>query len=488
MAELARESSAARTVVGISCIAAAVAALTFPIFALTGLLFASVVLAVLLAPRQALPLMFMLLVVQEAVARNVEAIDPALPTLVRSVDEILLVATVLRVGLLMLRRDTRWFRLREWRWPMLFLAAGGLSSLLHWRGLAIAGLGMALASKFFIFLLLALTVEWKRGDAQRALRWSIPLTGLLLLTGIVGFVWPGLYERYFASLEGDVSYERGGLNPFALPFVNPGLYGWLMAVLLLAATTLSIEKRRRGSWLAIAAAAIGVLASLRRRPLLGIPMAIGSALAQLSRRQIVAILTVAGLAVAIVGYYARDIVDIVIQDTIASYLDPLSRDRTARAALTAGGVAVAAQHLPLGAGFGSYGGYVSQRNYSPLYDELGLSTIYGLAPESPYYIQDTYWPHLLGETGVLGAAAMLVFLASTWRRLMAIRKRSRSDETRLIALFAAMILVEGLVESIAGPVFEYSLQAFVLAIPIGMALRLASEERPDDATPASVVG
>jgi hypothetical protein len=462
------------------CVVAVATALSSAVYGLATLLFVAEILAVVFVPRAALALLFGLLIMQEAIARNVGAFDSALPGLVRSIDEILMVATLVRVGVLAVRREVVWLSPKLWRWPMVFVGAGLSSSLLHWRGPIVAILGMALASKFLIYLLLGLSIPWKREDAERALDWCIPLTVIILATGLLGFLSPAIYAKYFASVEGDVSYERGGVMPFALPFVQPGLYGWLMAVLLLGAVTLAIEKRRIGAQLTIVGAAIGVLASLRRRPLLGIPMAIGSALTQLSRRQIAAITIAAGIAAGTLAFYARDLVNIVVEDTLASYLDPLSRDRTARAALIAGGVTLAVRQFPLGEGFGTYGGYVSQRNYSPLYDELGLSTVYGLAPESPDYLQDTYWPHLLGETGVIGTAAMLFFLVATWRRLLVIRSKSTSPQLRMIALFAVMILVEGAVESLAGPVFEYSLQAFVLAVPIAMALRLARDEAVEE--------
>ena len=487
MPEALRRPSSAGWIIAVLALLAAGIALSVPILGLAALLFATEVVAVVLAPRFALPVLFVVLMLQEAIARNVEVLDPALPGLVRSIDEMLMVATLVRIAVLIARRDTAWLKLKDFAWALAFVGAGLASSLLHWRGGGVAILGMFLASKFFIFLLLGLSVRWKDGDADRMLAWCIPLTIIILATGMFGFVFPGVYEHYFASLEGDVSYERGGLNPFALPFVNPGLYGWLMAVMLLGAVTLSIEKRRAGASMTIVGAAIGVLASLRRRPLLGIPLAIGSALSQLNRRQIAAIAVAATVCAAALAVYARDLIDIVVQDTVSSYLDPLSRDRTARAALTAGGVTLAVQEFPLGAGFGTYGGYVSQRYYSPLYDQLGLSTIYGLAPESPYYLQDTYWPHLLGETGVIGAVAMLLFLTATWRRLRKIRTTTLSASQRMIAMFAAMVLVEGVVESIAGPVFEYSLQAFVLAMPIAIALRLASGETIEQPVPQRVI-
>lgn len=474
-------------ILGAACAVAAGLALTTPVSALTSVVIAVEILAVVFAPRAAIATLVPALIVQEAIARNIGFFDPGLPGVVRSLDEILMLATVVRLGVLAARRDMAWFDVTLWRWPAVFLAAGLASSILHWRGLEVAVLGMALASKFFVYLLLASSISWKVADIDRLIRWCIPLAGVVLAAGLIGFLVPSVYERYFASIEGDISYERGGLSPFALPFVNPGLYGWTMAVLFLASLTLTVERRSRAGLLGMLLSILGVLASLRRRPLIGIPLAVASALSHLGRRQIVTLVVAAVAALGVATYYGRDLIDVVVQDTVANYLDPLARDRTARAALTAGGISLAVQHFPLGAGFGTYGGFVSQRNFSPLYDELGLSTIYGLSPERPDYIQDTYWPHVLGETGVAGAIAMLVFIVGVWRRASRIRNTSASTQVRMLAMFGALILVEGAVESIAGPVFEYSLQALVIAIPIGMVFRLTRDETLEQAaTPTEI--
>lgn len=480
MSEVMRRdvSPVARLLVVCSVVAAL--ALTLPVHSLAALLILVEIVCIVTVPRAAIPVLVVVLVVQEAVARNVVGLDPSLPGLVRSIDEILMIATAARLAVLLYRRDLAWFDHTIWYWAAVFLLTGLTSSVLNWQGPYVALLGLALAGKFFIYLLLSLSVPWRLGDAERAIRWCIPLAAIVLAAGAIGFLAPNIYEHYFAAAEGDISYERGGINPFALPFVNPGLYGWLMAVLLLAAVTLSVERKSRTASMAIVASALGVLASLRRRPLLGILVALMSALAQLSRRQIAIVVTAGVIALGAVLFYARDLIDIVVQDTVANYLDPLARDRTARAALTVGGMTLAARHFPLGTGFGTYGGYVSERRFSPLYDELGMSTVYGLSPERPDYIQDTYWPHLLGEVGVAGAVAMLLFLYTLWRRVQSARRTSTSREIRMISMFGAMILVEGFVESMGGPVFEFSLQALVIAIPIGMALRLLRDRNPEE--------
>lgn len=454
--------------------AAAIATIA-PFGALATVLILLVACGIALAPRIALPVLAIVLVLQEALARNVSGIDDRLPTIVRSLDEVALMAGAARV-LWMSRSITRWLRARDWALPGMFLASGILSSVLNWRGIEVALLGMLLASKFYVFLALGLSVPWSRVDADRLLR-ALPYVGLIfILVGAVGFLHPSIYADYFAAAEGDTTYERGGRTAFSMPFVHPGLYGWSSAVVLLGALALVIERRSINAVWGIVAGLAGILLSLRRRPLLGVPVAIASALWRLSGRQLAWLVGVAFCALVASALYARPILDAVFEDTLSTYLDPTAREGTARAAVTGGAFILARRHLPLGAGFGTYGGYAAERYYSPLYDELGLSSLYGLSPESPHYLQDTYWPHLLGETGVLGAFAMALFIITLIRRLGRARAHAAAGSPeRTITLFASLVLVEGLVESLAGPVFEYSLQALTLAIAAAMALRLASQ-------------
>jgi hypothetical protein len=78
---------------------------------------------------------------------------------------------------------------------------------------------------------------------------------------------------------------------------------------------------------------------------------------------------------------------------------------------------------------------------------------------------------------------MLAMVLATWRRVREVQRNPQLPNTvRLVGLFGALVLLEGLVESLGGPVFEVSLQAFAIALPVGMAIRLARTAATADAT------
>jgi len=468
--------------VGAAALAIVLAAAFSPGWLMLVVLGSAVVCGVLVAPRLTVPLLVLALVLQEVIARNLEVPAPDLASAVQSLDEIALVAAAVRAAWLVLSGDRSWIVWREWTWALVFVAFGLASSLTHWSGAKPALLGLALSCKFFGFLVLALSVPWKEGDAQRLLRVAYVALPLVFAAGLFGHAFPDFTNRYFAAREGDTDYTRGGFTPFMVPFINPGLFGWTMAVLTLAAFTRATGEGKPASWLMVMLGAAGVLLSLRRRPLLGIPVAIGAGLLQLTPRQRVIAIGAAAALVILVALFGGQLVQITIADTLQNYIDPQARDQTARGAMLVASVAIARGSFPLGVGFGRFGGFAAQHYYSSLYDDYGLSQIYGLSPDTPYYLTDTYWPHIWAEVGVLGAAAMLLMLAGTWRRSRAIGLDSRQPlEVRLVGLLGALLLVEGIVESLAGPVFEVSLQSLIIALPLGMAIRLARGRAPSSA-------
>ena len=73
---------------------------------------------------------------------------------------------------------------------------------------------------------------------------------------------------------------------------------------------------------------------------------------------------------------------------------------------------MARDHLPIGAGFGMYGSHLSRAEYSPIYAQYGLDRVPLLGPDQPYAVTDTYWPMVLGETGLIGLLAALTFFAT----------------------------------------------------------------------------
>jgi O-antigen ligase len=123
---------------------------------------------------------------------------------------------------------------------------------------------------------------------------------------------------------------------------------------------------------------------------------------------------------------------------------------------------------------------MSRVEYSPLYYELGFEDEWGLRPDFPTFITDTFWPQILGEIGVLGLLAYLVFVAaiglSLWRA-------ARAFSDPLLACFCLgtlMVFGHALVETLASSMFHSPPRVYLLFGAVGMCLSLLRSARQTD--------
>ena len=143
----------------------------------------------------------------------------------------------------------------------------------------------------------------------------------------------------------------------------------------------------------------------------------------------------------------------------------------ARFALYQTSVVIARDHFPLGAGLGRFGSWMSRQEYSDVYARYGLDQVFGLSKANPQFITDTFWPQILGETGVLGLIGYVAFLAALGYQLVQTYLRSQaSPAATAVVLAAIMVLVQTLVESLASPVFNSPPQVYLIMGTIGSVL------------------
>lgn len=82
-----------------------------------------------------------------------------------------------------------------------------------------------------------------------------------------------------------------------------------------------------------------------------------------------------------------------------------------RRALFDAGLDITLQRGGLGAGFGMFGSPASVKfHYSPLYHEYGISSLRGATPDYSSFVTDQWWSWFMGEVGLWGALAYLLFL------------------------------------------------------------------------------
>ncbi|HEX4823516.1 MAG TPA: hypothetical protein VFV19_04360 [Candidatus Polarisedimenticolaceae bacterium] len=349
-----------------------------------------------------------------------------------------------------------------------FLAMGVSTVLrgVHWQP---SLMDMLLFSKPFLLFALGASVVTERDELRNGLRIALPLMLGVVVFAVVFLVAPSLQESYLGDMR-DID-QRLGMNSAQGFFDGPGPYSWFCAATFAVAYAayLSFGKNRY-LYSAITAATFAVL-SWRRKSIGGIvAMVLIATLIKAgrdsaSRRRAVAVL-VLGIVLGI--SILTPIVVSLWQYTVHEYGgDPNS---IARVALHYTSFLIAKDYFPFGTGFGTFGSYASSVYYSEVYAQYGLTEVWGLTPDHPAFITDTFWPMVMGQGGIAGlvpyVAFFVILLRTTWR---AARSSASNDEDRFLSAFTLFVLVASLLESTSSHIYDTSMQSAFVMIPAGMA-------------------
>jgi hypothetical protein len=270
--------------------------------------------------------------------------------------------------------------------------------------------------------------------------------------GLVDMANPELFRSLFFE-DVNIGY-RFGIPSVQSIFIHPGIFGWFMAFagLYFFAFFLTFKKLRY-LWITLLLT-MGSLLSMRRKPvggfLLGVVFA--GTVQSPARRKRYLVFLLCLLTLLTVFSWSKFVN--VYQWTQEEYFgDPM---QVARVVLHVKSVEIAGDYFPLGAGFGRYGSWMSRVHYSPLYEEYQMADIWGLSPDRPNFINDTFWPMVLGETGIFG---LILYLSIMGYFLVCIgklcRKARLKGEKYIFAFLLGtfMIIVESLFESVAQSIY-----------------------------------
>ena len=390
---------------------------------------------------------------------------------------------------------------REAALGVLFVA-GAASSLATEvpGGVWIPAAGLLAKGFAFFYLVLALRIT---ATELRRISTAFFVVGIaILLIGLVQFVSPSI-AREILQLPPLVQ-QRGSLQVVSSIFTHPALYGWLAAFLaLFAFARFTVLREWWALALAVALGAASVLSG-RRTPLVGIVAGIVVATARqfvdgAARMRTLATATVLFVVLAAVSL---PLLGAFYQTTISDYLEPpellaevFADDPDAaviapmapRTALYVASVAIARDHLPLGAGLGRFGSHMSREEYSPVYATYGLDQVYGLKADETIAVTDTFWPMILGETGVVGLLAALTFFTILGVQIWRAAGEPLPGTLRAFVLGVLLVYVETLVRSLTSPVFVAPPIAYIAFAAFAMALGV-TRDPADDATAPAVEG
>lgn len=331
---------------------------------------------------------------------------------------------------------------------LIFVAFGLLGDFSSGVSLSVSTQGTLLIVKGFILAWAVAQLDWDDASLLKSVKVGSAFAIAIIAGAAVNAMIPSTWN---SIILGDTSYQgRFGLDPIVSIFQHPGYFGTVSVMAVLAALTFQqvFGRNRLTTFIIVGGIAAAVLSS-RRKVLasLGISWLIIGV-----RRRAIPTLALLAFILPILAFISWGPISNVASYTYAEYFeDP---EASGRVRLTTDSFRIAAEEFPLGAGFGQFGSATARLNYSPLYDELGYSDVWGLGPteESGAFLTDTFWPAIIGEAGLLGSAffgAVFVALIREFRRL----SNSLLSWNRWLGILGIAWTAQLLIESVAGAVF-----------------------------------
>jgi hypothetical protein len=394
----------------------------------------------------------------------------------QNADEIALAVFLLCTAAVVWTQGLR-FRVRPWvGWYLVYVLAT-IASTKGFVSSHSALLGLFLVSKGFVFAFVCEQVGWTGNDSRQLVRLVLGVIAVVIVFAIPDLLAPAA----FRSLLGfDPTVETRGSVPSVVSLLgHPGGYGWLTGIgaLIALANLLAGGSRRWAIVLVICLVASSL--SFRRKPFLAVLAAMVLVATTLptptrNRRILLGLASVGLIAIPIVSAMWP-----IVVEGARAYVTLDAVTSQARTVLYAGALLLAQMHFPLGAGIGSYGSYGSVTNYSPLYYEFGMNSVFGMSPDYPNFIQDAFWPQIIGETGLLGvigyAGALLALLIPAWKAL----RRAQAIIPQSVAIVAVLVGLETIFESFAAPTFSVASHACLSMGLLGVAGMASADSRSE---------
>lgn len=101
---------------------------------------------------------------------------------------------------------------------------------------------------------------------------------------------------------------------------------------------------------------------------------------------------------------------------------------------------VAMDSFPFGAGFATFGSYFSSIYYSPLYYRYGISMVHGLQEGNAWFVNDSFWPMILGQFGFIGFASMIIVVYLLYKEIQMCRKINLFSYSSCLFIFFYLMI------------------------------------------------
>lgn len=399
--------------------------------------------------------LFVGLIFQNLVYQNVINYSERLGTLVKGVDDLMLVGFAVALVFEAFFPVVRPERLPQWRAFAALLLVCLLSAVVNRWPVRFAGIGTYILLKNFVWFYLAASLSLEQDRDRTVFRFLIIVLGGLMMFGFFQVATGGLtYD--ILNLPRD--YRLGILRVRSV-FVRPIYFAEAMSLLAILSITAYVYLRKRHYlWLGLAALLITGL-TMMVKTIFSLDLAVGFLFLRRKRWMIVPYAVAAVSAVLFFGEYGIENIRHQFQMYIES---PASVRREGYR--IAGEIMVDSPWL--GVGPGGFGGFAAAMLESPVSVQYGFLNYDGQV----YSSIDAHWPHLLAEIGLLGLLAYVWFLWAAGRRAWTLSSRiDLPPHFRILAASAAIFLLVVVLEAFAAENIEDTLCGFMLFMMLGLA-------------------
>jgi len=289
---------------------------------------------------------------------------------------------------------------------------------------------------------------------------------IIFLLGLVDLLVPIEFRKIIGNTI-TVDY-RNNIPSVKSVFEHPNIFGWFTSfIALYCFAEFYFSKKKTYLFYGIAFF-IGCFFSMRFKALSGLIAALIIGLVFLPTKKKLKNSIVIILFLIVIIIFLGPSISELFQTKIEQYLSEEAQFTIARNLFYIKSVTIARDYFPFGVGLGRYGSYLSRMYYSPIYVKYGMSKIWGLSKKYPYFINDTFWPMVLGESGFIGFFSYLVILFIIGRTIYRELYSSVDIKIKTFYLGTLMILIESLLESIAAPVYTGPPQFYFIFSAIGI--------------------
>lgn len=99
------------------------------------------------------------------------------------------------------------------------------------------------------------------------------------------------------------------------------------------------------------------------------------------------------------------------------------------------GLETAFKYFPHGSGFATFGSNMSVVYYSQLYYEYGIANRWGMSQNSPMFLNDNYWPMVIGQFGFIG----LIFFGVLFYAIFRVMQKSKIERVKKAIIISAFV-------------------------------------------------